>query len=89
MEKLKPCPFCGGNDFERSVDGGILPSYISEDEMFTVLDKTPYVVSCMVRCESCGAQMEGYAASDNTNENLYDKAICDCYRKWNRRAKDE
>ena len=89
MDKLKPCPFCGGKALVRSVDGGILPSYIGEEETIEILDTTPYVVSCVLYCDSCGARVEGYAASSDLNDvSLYDNAIDDCYRKWNRREND-
>lgn len=87
--ELRPCPFCGGKKLARSVDGGILPSYIDLDEQFEIFEKTPYVVSCVLQCELCGARMEGYAASNNLPDDLSAKAIENCYEKWNRRAEEE
>lgn len=86
--KLKPCPFCGGDDLIRSVDGGILPSYLSLDEEMDIYEKTPNVIKCMLKCCICGAQVEGYAASNKCVNGLYEKAVENCYTKWNRRAKD-
>lgn len=88
--ELKPCPFCGGNKLVRSVDGGCLPSFIERDHFTTeeILLKTPYVTSCQLMCESCGASVEGYATSDNLNDDIYNKAVDDCYKKWNRRTSE-
>lgn len=86
---IKPCPFCGGDELIRSVDGGILPSYIDIDKEVEILKKTPYVSTCALRCKSCGAEVEGYAASNNWNDDLCNKAIDDCYKKWNRRTDND
>ena len=86
--ELKPCPFCGSKKLARSVDGGILPSFIDVDKQYEIFEKTPYVTSCELSCELCGAQVEGYAASDNLHDDLYEKAIKNCYEKWNRRCTD-
>jgi hypothetical protein len=32
--------------------------------------------------------IEGYAASNNSEDDLYTKAIKNCYEKWNRRVED-
>lgn len=85
-EGLKKCPFCGGDELIRSVDGGVWPSCIDIDKQIEMLEKTPYVTTCSLRCESCGAEVEGYAASSNLDDDLYNKSIDDCYKKWNRRA---
>lgn len=83
---LKECPFCGGNRLSRSVDGGCLPSFMDENQLTDVWRKTPYVTTCSLYCDDCGATMEGYAASENSNDDLYTKAIENCYEKWNRRT---
>jgi hypothetical protein len=36
-------------------------------------------------CESCGARVEGYSAS-NSLDDLCEMAIKNCYEKWNRRV---
>ena len=86
--ELKPCPFCGGKELVRSVNGGVLPAFMDVDKQYEIFEKTPYVTSCELSCELCGAQVEGYAASNNLHDDLYEKAIKDCYEKWNRRAND-
>lgn len=87
MENLKRCPFCGGKKLSRSVDGGCLPSFI-DMEQIDIWEKTPYVTTCSLSCDNCGAMIEGYAASANPNDDLYTKAIQNCYEKWNRRAEE-
>jgi hypothetical protein len=86
MEELKPCPFCGGNKLTRSVDGGILPTFMTNDKQMDIWEKTPYVTTCSLSCDDCSAMIEGYAASANSDDDLYTKAIENCYEKWNRRA---
>ena len=85
---LKECPFCGGNKLSRSVDGGVLPSFMEEDTQMDILEKAPYVTTCSLSCDDCGAMIEGFAASENSNDDLYTKAIENCYEKWNRRASE-
>ncbi len=86
--KLKSCPFCGGDRLVRSVNGGMLPSYIDQDQAMDIYENTPNVITCMLQCSICGAQVEGYAASNKCIDDLYEKAIENCYTKWNRRAND-
>ena len=85
--ELKPCPFCGGNNLTRSVDGGILPGFVikEDDSQMDIWEKTPYATTCSLSCDDCGAMIEGYAASANSDD-LYTKAIENCYEKWNRRV---
>lgn len=84
--EVKPCPFCGGNSLTRSVNGGILPMFMDNDKIDEIWGKTPYVTTCELSCDDCGAMIEGYAASDNSEDDLYSKAIKNCYEKWNRRT---
>lgn len=85
MNELKPCPFCGGNKLTRSVNGGILPTIMDEDKRNKIWERTPFVTTCELYCDNCGAMIEGYAASDNPNDDTYTKAVENCYEKWNRR----
>lgn len=80
-DELKPCPFCGSTYFARSVDGGIPPDY---EEVYA-----KYVVTCTLYCDECHAQVQGYAASDTSNEGLYQDAIAACYTAWNMRVYDD
>lgn len=91
--ELKSCPFCGGHALHISVDGGCLPSItyrnMGRDKREEIWTKTPYVTSCSLYCDECGAMVEGYAASADPNDDLYNKAIENCYEKWNRRADEK
>ena len=78
--ELKSCPFCGGENFVRSVNGGIYPAHVDYDH------ERPYVTTCELYCENCLAEVSGYAASADLNEDLYYQAIANCYEKWNTRA---
>lgn len=80
--ELKPCPFCGGEALTRSVDGGCLPSFMDLEKQREIRQKTPYVTTCTLSCDECGA------TDDLNNDDLYNKAVEDCYRKWNRRVKE-
>lgn len=83
---LKPCPFCGSEDLTRCVGGGYLPSFIDPEKENEILSKTPYAITCTLECDDCGARVEGYAASDKAlDSTLYDRAINNCFKKWNRR----
>lgn len=82
MSELKPCAHCGCEELTRSVNGGIYPRHMEHD-----FDK-PYVVTCDLWCDSCGSFIQGYANSCDAAEDLYGKAVKDCYEKWNRRATD-
>lgn len=84
--ELKPCPFCGCNKLTMSVNGGILPAIMDEDERNDIWENTPLVTTCELYCNNCGAMIEGYAASNNSEDDIYDKAIENCVEKWNRRA---
>lgn len=86
--ELKPCPFCGGERLAGSINGGILPSFIGADKQCEIMEKTPYVATCELYCESCGAKIEGWAASISKYDDLSEKAIKNCYEKWNRRVGD-
>lgn len=82
--ELLPCPFCGGEAFTRSVNGGILPWIV--EERGGIPEK--YYTTCTLWCDTCGAQIEGYSASDITTEGLYKRAIENCYTAWNTRSVD-
>ena len=82
MSELKPCPFCGCEAFTRSVDGGVLPWIV--EERGGIPEK--YYTTCTLWCDTCGAQIEGYASSDITTDGLYERAIDNCYNAWNTRA---
>lgn len=86
MIELKPCPFCGCDKLTMSVNGGVLPTIMDEDKRNEIWEKTPYVNTCELSCNDCGAMIEGYAASNNLEDDTYDKAIDNCVEKWNRRA---
>ena len=88
-QTLKPCPFCGNNDFTGSVDGGCLPSFIAPEKQKEILTKTRYVTTCSIACNECGARIEGYAGSNDLYNDIYHEAINECYRKWNRRIKHD
>ena len=85
-EDLRNCPFCGSDRLVRSVNGGVLPSYMGPDEQLEIFEKTPYVVTCELSCELCGARVEGYSASDIFRNDTCEKAIKNCYEKWNKRC---
>lgn len=85
---MKNCPFCGGNNLSRSVDGGCLPIFLNEDQQTYIRENTPYTVCCSLSCDNCGAMIEDYAASSSPDEYLYIAAIENCYKKWNRRSKE-
>lgn len=87
MTDLRECPFCGGEGLVMSVNGGVLPSFMDMDKQCEIMEKTHYVVTCEVSCDSCGAKIEGWAASISKYDDLSEKAIKNCYEKWNRRAK--
>ena len=90
ITELKPCPFCGNSALTRSVDGGCLPLFMDLEKQQEIMSKTPYTISCSLSCDECGARIEGYAATDNLNNGyIFDKAIEDCYQKWNRRTKND
>lgn len=83
---LAPCPFCGNNDLTGCVDGGCLPSFIGPEKQEEIRSVTPYVTTCSLECNECGARIEGYAGSNDIYDDIYHKAINDCIRKWNRRV---
>lgn len=81
-DELLPCPFCGSVASVRSVNGGVLPWVV--EERGGVPER--YYTTCTLWCDTCGAQIDGYAASDETAEGLYKQAIENCYNAWNSRA---
>ena len=83
---VKVCPFCGSEDLTGCVDGGCLPSFISKEKQNEILSETPYVTTCSIECNECGARIEGYAASNDIDFDVYHGALIDCLRKWNRRV---
>ena len=93
ITKLKPCPFCGSEALTRSVDQGCLPSFMDIEKQDEIMSRTPYVSTCSLSCDECGATVQGYATTDKLkiavlDTDLFDKAVEDCYRKWNRRVSE-
>lgn len=84
MTDLLPCPFCGGSNLVRSVDGGILPDFI-EKEWFDYRKK-PYYITCTLTCDDCGTMLQGYTATSKHDDCNPADAIEDAYSKWNTRA---
>lgn len=81
---LKPCPFCGCDHFTRSIDGGILPYYLSEKEQTRLYLSYKYTMSGDLWCDDCGARMSAYTVS-NDNSDLFDETVKALYDKWNER----
>ena len=79
---LLPCPFCGGEELTRSVDGGVLPWIVEQRGEVT----GPYYTTCTIYCDTCGCELQWYAASDTTCAGLYEQAIENTYNAWNTRA---
>lgn len=74
-EKLKPCPFCGGNVYNdfKTVDGK------------TVDGKTQSLIGVYVICQSCDMVMSEWLPSENSFSEITEinnKLI----ERWNRRA---
>ena len=74
MEKeltLKPCPFCGGKNFE-----------ITDKDTFYMLQGEHGMAALSMRCKDCWAQMW-----EHTFENkVYFARLVLLAKKWNRRA---
>lgn len=75
--ELLPCPFCGGDEIIRSVDGGIPPDHCEVTER--------YVTTCTLYCDKCGAQVQRFGASNSSTNGLYRAAVDECYKAWNTR----
>lgn len=86
VDKLLPCPFCGGESLTISVDGGITPTYLDFDTQEKIWAKNKYVATCTVICDSCGASVQGYHASNEVDDLISALATIDCFKKWNRRS---
>ena len=86
MIELKPCPFCGGENFTRSVNGGILPSYLSQKEETRLYLNYKYQMSADLWCDRCGAHIAEYVVSNENRDNLYDEVLEKLYNKWNERS---
>lgn len=83
--ELLPCPFCYGDSLTVSVDGGIMPSFLSIEEKVKIATEKRYVTTCTVTCDSCGASVQGYYAASEENDLINASAVLDCFKKWNRR----
>lgn len=81
---LKPCPFCGGENFTRSVNGGILPGYLKQKEESYLYLNFKYHMSADLWCDRCGAHVSAYAVS-NYRTDLFDETLENLYNKWNER----
>ena len=86
VDKLLPCPFCGGESLTISVDGGITPVYMDLDTQEKIWAENKYVATCTVICDSCGASVQGYYATSEDYDLINARAAIDCFDKWNRRA---
>lgn len=86
VDKLLPCPFCGGESLTVSVDGGIMPDFLSIDEKVKIATEKKYVTTCTVTCDSCGATVQGYHAAKEDDNLINARATIDCFKKWNRRS---
>ena len=82
MTELLPCPFCGGEDIVRMVDGGVLPWVVEQRGDV----QGPYYTTCTLYCDACGCELQGYAASNASVVGLYERAIENTYNAWNTRA---
>lgn len=86
VDKLLPCPFCGGESLTTSVDGGITPTYMDLDTQEKIWAENKYVATCTVICDSCGATVQGYYATSENDDLISARATIDCFKKWNRRS---
>ena len=82
MEKLKPCPFCGG---EASL----------EQTAYGTRDLSSVKLSFAIRCKKCGAsapKANGYISinlSSSGELNAWHDDRVPAIAAWNRRANDE
>ena len=83
---LKPCPFCGGENFTRSVNGGILPSYLSQKEETRLYLNYKYQMSADLWCDKCGAHIAAYVVSKENRDSMFDEVLEKLYNKWNERS---
>lgn len=81
MDKLKPCPFCGGEvsaSCERKVN------------YLYVMSMPAFAIECRVGCEKCGIYFRQNSVISRaeyrapvTNRDRYEEAV----EAWNRRSK--
>lgn len=82
MNKLKPCPFCGGDAYEESYDRiiqigcRICNYHMSFNGLLQTKINTGIIASYTIRFDGVKIPYEYYDAK------AYEKA----YKKWNRRA---
>lgn len=93
MDDLKPCPFCGGDEFWLSTDACIWPTHM-EDRLEDLAeaygwDHVPtYVTTSELQCKKCGCALQAAAYGDDLDADYHRAAQRNVVSLWNERATD-
>ena len=90
MKELRPCPFCGCDEFWVSRDSGIWPSHIEirlDDYVREQgWEREPkYVTTFEIQCRNCGCALQGCACGDDLGVDYGRIAEDKAVEAWNER----